>query len=483
MKYLIVIASFIILASGVYTGASFGFTEEAAENFKNNVLPYIFSKQENIQLPNQHINTGRGVFKVTFSITETYIYDLNMDVTNSKVNFGSNNDIILNIADLSEKVRFTWSYDSNLGSDKGFAIVSLADTLATTIIHLSAENGRPVVSITEMTLKIGNLDVKFSGNTSADVANWLVGILNQQMIALIEKLTSDSLKDAIDTELNQYLSSLDLTIDIGGIGLAINYTLPYPPIVTENFIQVDTLGLIVLKSNPNLSPPIDPPVQLPGFQETGLQIQAYITDYTFNSGFYAAYQSGSLSTVITQSDLPSQIKLTTTFLNDFLPGIVKVYGPNKPCQLNCSATEAPVVHTQSSNKLFPHGQIVGAIVTGCSVVVINQGTAVELDMNLDFNATLYIDNWVLNGDLSWMQVTSLKAVNNNIDPIDTEGLMDGINFLLNMTLPTLNQRIFGQGLPLPKSQYVNLTMSDVTVENGYTYIQSTPQYNFTDNEN
>lgn len=296
---------------------------------------------------------------------------------------------------------------------------------------------------------------------------------------MIEKSITGSLKLAIDEELNAILSNMPLTIDIAGTPLAINYTLPYAPIVTSNFIQVDTLGLIVDKQNPNLNPPIDPPVKLPGFQLSGLEIQALLSDYTFNSGFYSAYEAGILRTVISQSELPENIKLTTTFLDDFLPGIERKYGANKPCELDCSALESPVLHTKKATKDFPNGQIIGEIIVGCEVIVIDEGTAVVLQMVIDYNATVYIEQWVLNGELAYMQVTQLVAVNNTIDDIDTQGLMDAINFFLDMTLPNFNERIFGKGIPLPKTPYVNLDQSEVEIQEGFLYIQATPVYNYT----
>lgn len=170
MKNLIILI-LITLTTSIFTGASFGFTQEAVENFKDDVLPYILSKQQSIPVPDQYFNFGKGVFRVIFMIQNSTIYNLNLDVKNTRLVFAAPDIINANIENLSGKVALKWSYESNLGADGGNAMINLEKTLSSFKIKLSTVNGRPLVSIEELLVNIGDLNIQFIGSPTADVAN------------------------------------------------------------------------------------------------------------------------------------------------------------------------------------------------------------------------------------------------------------------------------------------------------------------------
>ena len=104
--------------------------------------------------------------------------------------------------------------------------------------------------------------------------------------------------------------------------------------------------------------------------------------------------------------------------------------------------------------------------------------AITLNASIQFNSTIYVNQWTLKGAISIAQVNQIQVVSNPKSlSVNAEGLQNFVNLVLNITVPTFDQAI-RNGYPLPQKEYINMTNTTMTVETGYFYILSTPVFEF-----
>ena len=468
----------VSLSKASTTGFVTGLTSDAINDFKDSALPFILSQAEDTEIPSQTYHVGHGRFKVLLMASNIKVSALELDVEKTKVEFSEPDRISLTIAGISGESSLDWSYDSALAGDQGSASIDLLETTAAMDVKLQEDQGKIVVEIENMVLSIRDLKIQILNNPSADLANWVLSVFNDKLKDLIEESVSGNLKETFQRELNKIIGTYPSIINIGETPLAVNYSLSTPPKVTDQYLQINSLGLFLNKDKPELNPPIPAPKELPDFNPDSKDIQSFVSDYTINSAFYSAFTAGLLQANITSESVPSisPIQLTTSSLDNIIPGLVKKYGKNKKVDLACEAQKSPVISLQADES---HGLIKGEIDTACGVIVRDEGQAVVLDMVLDFNGTAYLKDSFLKGSLKGMEITQLEARDNVLDkPVDTQGMMDLFNMAIELVLPSLDTLIFGKGIPLPKIDYVDLTDSEVVIKDGYVYVQATPHYNF-----
>ena len=122
---------------------------------------------------------------------------------------------------------------------------------------------------------------------------------------------------------------------------------------------VSSYGLIVSEKHPDAEPSIPAPVVLPQFDPSDMEIQLAVTEYTFNSGLYAAHKEGEIKYFIPSEAIPTNpyFALNTTDLDAILPGIEKKFGEKKKCDLTCKSKEAPLIHFSEKTDEYPEGKL------------------------------------------------------------------------------------------------------------------------------
>jgi len=84
-----------------------------------------------------------------------------------------------------------------------------------------------------------------------------------------------------------------------------------------------------------------------------------VSDYLINSALYAANEAGLFYFNVSSNLIPSSspIKLDTTDLEGFVPGLVQKYGANKPVDLICRGLNNPIVNLSEPSSSHKSGLI------------------------------------------------------------------------------------------------------------------------------
>lgn len=317
---------------------------------------------------------------------------------------------------------------------------------------------------------IDKLWTDVEGGKSAEIINWLTHLINSKIKELLEIVISDSLSFDFERSISVPLLHMPMSTSITN-DLELYYNLPFSPVITSSYIQFYFSGIVADKDFPNLNPPIKGPVELSRIENGNYAIQLLISDYTINSGLYSIYEKHDLNFVINQKNLPVSIELTTTVLDELFPGIVKKYGEHLPCQFICNVTQSPSITSRG----YQGGLILFEIDIDCYLDVIDRGIAVELGTVVDVNSTFSLNNWILNGSIEDIQIMSANVLQNNLDDdINIVGIVDGLNYLLNISVKTITRKIFGQGIQLPGAKGFKVADSKAVISNGYWAILFTP---------
>ena len=455
----------------------------AIEEFKSQAIPVFLSQLGNISIPNQNDQIGSGFFSIDVSISQINVSGVSADATNTDLAFSAPNTISVHIAGLAATTTFNWNFSTDIASGGGGGNVAISNSDVYVTITLGEDNGHCTITIDSASMNIGNLDISVTGNPLSAVENWIIGLFNNQLKGTIQGAVGSAIQQSGQQAIDQLLAQFGISVPIGNTGIGIDYDLVVDPDVEVDHITVSSLALFIDVASPNYYPPITAAAQLPAYNPSGDQIQIAISDFTVNSGLYAAYAAGRLAYTITPDMIPSSspVQLDTTSLDSLFPGIEAAYGQNIPCSVACEAgSQAPEITSTQTNPNLS-GDISGTAVANCAVLVQGESQALGLTILLNFNATVSLNDWEVLGSVNSAQVVNITAYENTLNQaIDTSGLAFMVNMGLGLAVPYLDQTVLGPGIQLPHIQNLNLNEASVTVGNGYIYVEATPVYVITE---
>ena len=144
--------------------------------------------------------------------------------------------------------------------------------------------------------------------------------------------------------------------------------------------------------------------------------------------------------------------------------------------MRCDPQSAPKVTIAGASDSSPQGSILGEITSKCSIIVREDELAVELQVKMVSDLTAYLDQWVIMGSLNDLRVEEVAVIQSNIESgISVDGIKDLLNSIIALTLSTLNEMIFADGIILPEGD-VDMTDSQVLAKDCYLYAAATPVY-------
>jgi len=474
MRLAFVVANLVVLGLSSKAGVEVGFTSGALESLKKDALPNVLHHIGDIDIPDQRGTIGKDWYEIKVHTYDAVISGIDANVDASEIEFKPSHEFEVKIEGITAKARFRYDYHLPIGQGAGIGDIDISDTDAEAVVEVTESKGKPLVSVKSSNVHLGHLDIHFHADILGDVANWIIDLFKNKLTGTIEDELSKAIKNSGQQAIDKALSTLPIYISFGGIPLAVDYSLPSDPIVRSDYVQASAAGIFLDTDHPNYSPPVSPPVNLPGFDANGKQIQVMLTDYTLNTGLYACYKIGIINYNVTSNVVPSSspIKLDTTSLNDIIPGLVSKYGSSKPCNLLCYASGQPSIKSTS-------GKIQGDIEMACEVQVEGVYKVATFGNSIDFSASAVLNKWVVNAKLNKVEVNAIKITENNIGSnINVDSLKASLNFILKIAVPTIDQKVFSKGIPLPKIDQVNLDNGEVTIRNGYLFVEATPIWHF-----
>ena len=174
---------------------------------------------------------------------------LGLDNNQTNIVTKAPHEIELTIGGITAAVNLDFHYQTRLlvrGS--GWGRASISDTSATVVIQVLETDGKPEVSVTHVDVNIGHMDTHLGGGLISLVANWLVGLFNHNIKDSIEDSLTKAISEQGNDALAKLLAGIPNEIDIHNTDLAVNYTLPYDPVVSPLYIEGASLGIIEVKS-------------------------------------------------------------------------------------------------------------------------------------------------------------------------------------------------------------------------------------------
>ncbi|CAG9324727.1 unnamed protein product [Blepharisma stoltei] len=477
MKIILLVLFSIQLSLSLPSGLSLVFSEKAINGFKALWLKEILSELHNLEIPSQCFKTGKGILTTKWDLYDFSLTNIQFDINSTQINIIDTDHVVVDIEDFLCEIFFKWNSTSELDEDSGSASISLQKTIIMSKSTLYASNGHLGITINELELKIGNFDVEVYDSKNAKIVNWLTHNINAKIKSILEKEISKNIKHTVEYVINIQLSQFPTLIEVPHTPFSFSVALPYGPYINSGFMKIDILGIFVAKNEPNLFPQIPLPVDLLRNQENELDVQLFISDYTINSALYSMYSIDMFDLTITQKDLPSWIKLTTSFLDEILPGIESAYGPKLPCEVNCAAKKTPLLNTHEYSQGNILGLVSGSALIQCSVEVVDHGKAIEIESTLNSKISVILADGVLKGEIMELRVENMNVTESKLSSeIDTDGLSENLNNLIEISIPEINDSVFGKGFKLSYLEAFNIVESKMTVKTGYFHIQLEPKY-------
>ncbi len=184
------------------------------------------------------------------------------------------------------------------------------------------------------------VDIDISGSIVADVVNLFIPLVKGFLIPSIVDSINDATPVLIESEINTMLyNSHGLLVleKLGGLGLDFAYTAV--PKVSDT--QIDFyMNATVFNNSFGVVPPVDTIGDLLIDVATFDTVQIDISQYMVDSVFLTLYESDRLKLEIDNEMIPatSALSLTTSSLEEFLPGLVATYGEDLPMGIKVSSS-------------------------------------------------------------------------------------------------------------------------------------------------
>jgi hypothetical protein len=204
------------------------------------------------------------------------------------------------------------------------------------------------------TLNIGinpdDVDIKLTGGSVAKIASVLIPLIKSSLLPTIVDMAQSQVKTLIETTIDQDLAKYGTRITIPYLaGVTFDYgQLMMPKVTSDNVFELAMDGTFYDINKPEAYK-IAPAVW-PLRNPKGKTFQAYLTQYTINTQFIAAYDTKNVLD-ITQLLSKVGVKITTDEVGKAIPAILQKYGSGKEVSIKGAYVTAPsqVTFTESED--------------------------------------------------------------------------------------------------------------------------------------
>ncbi|KAH3849878.1 hypothetical protein DPMN_092282 [Dreissena polymorpha] len=227
-------------------------------------------------------------------------------------------------------------------------------------------------------------------------------------------------------------------------------------------------GEIYWKTTPSTEAPFTAP-SMPENRDTDRMLYFYISDYMFNTLFFAAQSNRYLQLNITASDLPASARgvlnttcagVIPTCIGGLIPAIGQKY-PNSIVDLRLFNGVAPVMDVTSAGVGVNTS---GAIDLNVHKPGTNKGEVflVSFSANMTFRSDVLMNGSVIHARITYLN-WNLKTVRSEVGPVDDKFIDFLIKYALDVFLiPKLNDYA-SKGIPLPIGKEVSLKNASVVL--------------------
>ena len=129
--------------------------------------------------------------------------------------------------------------------------------------------GRPTFALSEALLKVTDIDLIIEGSVIGDILTWAVGVIRDVALPNVEGALSGAILSSGNSLLEALANNTITVIPINGTNLAVDYTLSTGGIVHNDYLELQSRGLVLNTNLSDPTPPIPDPVELPDFNPKG----------------------------------------------------------------------------------------------------------------------------------------------------------------------------------------------------------------------
>ncbi|CAG9321135.1 unnamed protein product [Blepharisma stoltei] len=477
MKGLTSIFSFICLSAlALRPGIRTSISQNALINIKNSIVPNVITEIQANKIPDFDVKFG--LLKI--NITDIQFLEFNLTAENVGVKLVIDDTIsyinleLINLSfNATSKIAFRTPF-----LVKGTISSSLENTNLTIPIKIGTNKGK--VSL-EILAARGNLDsFKMRIKTDSQIISFFQLFnhflpINMLTNAYKRKLVTH-IGESFNPQIQKILNSIVYVEEIPNLPLSIDYHIEALQVVQNQYIEGLINGTFFLTKKPKLVPNVTLP-EIPPAWVSSQDFKIQISEYFFDTFLWGLQDSGILNINITNDIIPKEIPITlsTTGLSEILPNLPKVYGNDKPINMNCIVSSPPQFTISEVGTLLSNSY--------CDFVVTTAENAFKTAFRLNMQAMTQFTGYVVNNSTgvylfgsilpNSTEFTVFTATNSTIGPINLQDVQDALNYFADAIANYIDQKIENQGIVLPippTSQVENATMvmNENFIEIGFT---------------
>ena len=470
-----------LLAASTNPGLRTSIHESSLQNFVAAYIPQLLASVQVHGLGPVSFPLNLYIAHLTFNVTHTTFAELQVNMQETALEMDADNQTIwLKIRGLDMDLESDFKYHTlatGWTDGKFYLYMEGASLTIPVTIGVDAE-GKLDCKIAPIEQNFLDMEYQFSTDSYLmDILAFLGSVPPFNYVdTLITNLLFAKSLSTLGTQMHQFLQTLPYQAAIGP--MSVDYHFYKFNITKDSYLEAAINGTIY-PTGTTVAVPYTPPETESWLTEKEFRLQ--ISQYTMDSLAWAVYESGFLQVNVTVSMLPTSVPfaLSTTGLAMLLPQLIKTYGPKKPVELRCQASQLPLLTVASLLDASLYGL--------CDVVVhVNSSTealamTLQLQIDTQANFSLYSSSkasYVIGAfNTSATQLSQFAYTVTNIGPVDLSSLKIAFSTLIKLAAGVVNARYFSQGVVLPLPAGVLLSNPSAQAE--ATTIELAAQPSFT----
>jgi len=302
--------------------------------------------------------------------------------------------------------------------------------------------------------------------------SWFYDILLDIFNGLIKDELQNALQKAmcqsIDTNANKAISTLPISQVIGPF--ALTYGLTNNPRFAYSYFTTDETGEFFDRFHETPTPypvPTMPDVL------NGDMVQIVLSDYTFNSASYSAFEAGLLKVSISADIIPPNYRnqLNTNYYAKSIPALYTKY-PNLGIEATGCVTQMPIFTVNTTGSF----STVATRLDVCVLVNEVKIPAFSLNINVKLGGKAIVSGIKLIPYIYFIDFqASLYSSNIGNFSVVVEGVSDVIQEIIDLLIPIINAKL-APGFLLPVVDKVSLVDTDLIYGTNYFAVTTNAQY-------
>lgn len=467
-------------------GIKFAINQDVVSDLEKKLIPYIVEQVDHVVLPEQSFDLNIKIGNVHCKVYNIVFHAFNILQDQISIKFIEPNKLGIGMNQIKGHGHMNVEYKLWFVKETDDIDIEIKLLNVYTEVTLdwvrSPKDQEKMLPYFKVSLLNIDLDFDFSihGSVIASFASLfkskIKSIINEQIQGNIKQSILTQIKEVVD----QGIAQFPVYLEFDPSGLAVDYSLLSTPLITNNYLVINSNGAIINVNIPDSKVPLPLPTNLPNLDSNGKKIQVFFSDYSINTALRAAYLTGLLKVHIKSEMVPpsSPLKLNTSSLDMVISGLANLYGKNVPVDVDCVVNDRPIVQiTDKSINTDLHLQ--------CSLNVRVQEDV--HDEAVKFNTIVSVAGYanVLQQGKVAAQIQSLQMKNSDIVETKIEGAnIKNLEILVNLAgkilIPVINSSMLNNiTIPLPTIEGITFEESEASLQNGYIEININPNYHIT----